>query len=77
MYALYFNREEGVLKIKKNPKAFVEYKDKVIKEPYKYNNNYYFCSTRKPLKELAEAMKLSWIGDAYAEVHRLEKIEIS
>lgn len=77
MYVLYFNKEEGILRIKKDSKAFANCKELVTEEPYKYNRCHYFCATKEPLKELAEAMKLSWIGDAYAEVHRLEKIEIS
>lgn len=42
----------------------------------RYNESYFICLKRKPLKELAENIKAGWIADLEFELKRVKAIEI-
>lgn len=75
-YTLLVDWKEKSLKISKPTKGmrtpYVIYTNEVKR----YNDSYFICLKRKPLKELAENIKAGWIADAEFELKRVKAIEI-
>jgi hypothetical protein len=61
MYILYFNKSERKIKVSKAHKSLLNlnYTEKVTQ----YNDCYFYCSERKPLKEKAKEIKQNWIDE--------------
>lgn len=75
MYTLYHDKEKGVIKLTKARKAFQNSKYFTEDITY-YNCNYYFCLTRKPLKEKALELKQEWLEEAESRVQLIKNIKI-
>lgn len=76
MYQLYYNRERKEIKIKPLEKIFQRDNLLITEELYEYNDCYYFCKSRKILKEKAEEIKVEWIKELEEEINGLKSIEI-
>lgn len=76
MYNLYHNKEKGELKLIKvsssNRKLHTTYKA----QPSYFNDCYYVCMERKPLKELAISIKEQWLKEAKERVEMLENMKV-
>lgn len=74
MYALYHDRKQKIIQVKKAPKALqdIEYTDEVRY----YNNCYFICLKKKLLLQKAEEMKQQWIAEAEKELEQLKAIII-
>ena len=77
MYTLYHDKDNSIIKITKATKAMQnlvgrDYTDEVTF----YNNNYFLCLLRKPLKEKAIEMKQEWLEEAENRVQLIKNIKI-
>lgn len=74
MYNLYSNKKEGVIKIQKATRLLT--RNPYPEEPAYFNDCYIICASRKPLKELGQQMKASWVKEAEEELEKISKIKI-
>ena len=74
MYSLYFDKKSGGLKIQRGYSGFSGYN--FPDTPYRYNDCYYLCKTRKPLAELAKEMRDEWIDELKSRITALESLKI-
>ena len=74
MYILYFNKSERKIKVSKAHKAFLNlnFTDKVAQ----YNDCYFYCSDRKPLKEKGKEIKQNWIDELEEALFSTKEIKI-
>ena len=74
MYSLYHDKEKGIIKVSKTPKAMqdIEHKEEITR----YNHCYYLCLYRKPLVELARQMRNEWIKELESQIDNLRNLKI-
>ena len=74
MYTLYYDKEKRELKIQKANKSMqnIPYYDDV----FKFNDCYYTCLTRNPLKEKAKEMLAEWIYEAEENLKKFQNIKL-
>jgi hypothetical protein len=74
MYQLFVKKSEFRIEVKPLSKTFrnIEITDQVEQ----YNDYYYFCKSRKALKEKALEIKSQWVKEAEDMLKRYESIEI-
>jgi len=72
MYNLRFDKERKELIISPMKSGVMPCGDEVVK----YNNYYYTCNTRKPLRAKAETIKAVWIAEAERELEKAENTTI-
>lgn len=72
MYNLYFNKNHVVLKLEKVRNQGSQLQKDYPTKPMRFNDCYYFCTTREPLKVLKQKIKEQWLEDAK---RRLEEIK--
>lgn len=74
MYSLYYDKEKGIIKVKKTSKILqnVEHKEEVTY----YNSCYYLCLYRKPLVELARQMRDEWVEEYEGKINDLKSLKI-
>lgn len=73
MYSLYYNKEKGIIKVSKTPKAMQDVEHKA--ETTYYNSYYYLCLYRKPLVELARQMCDEWIKEYEDKIDSLKNLK--
>jgi hypothetical protein len=76
MYNLYISRIEGKIEINPLRKVFHNLSDTITNEVTRYNDVYYFCTSRKSLVEFAEQMKQGWINELEDELSKIKNIPI-
>ena len=72
MYSLYHDKEKGIIKVSKTPRALQDIKHK--EEITFYNRCYYLCLHRKPLVELARQMRDEWIKELEGQIDNLRNL---
>jgi hypothetical protein len=74
MYTLYFKKSERKIKLSKSHKSMqnLDYTDKVTR----YNDCYFVCSERIPLKEKAKEIKQNWIEEYEEALNSIKEIKI-
>lgn len=74
MYSLYYNKEEGIIRVRKTHAALknVEHKEEVTY----YNDCYYLCLKRKTLIEFARQMRDEWIKEYESKIDDLKSLKI-
>jgi len=73
MFALYFNKTDRILRIETSMNLCMACRDKVTQ----WNDCYYTCNTRKPLRAKAEVIKIQWIEDTEKELEELKRIKVA
>lgn len=74
MYTLYVNKKEKMIQVTKARSIFhhLTYTDEVVK----YNDCYYICTKRKPLKEKGKEFHQEWIKELEEELKSLKELKI-
>lgn len=75
MYTLYHNKEDCVIKLEK-AKKIMQNIGNFTEDVTCYNNNYYFCLLRSPLKQKATEMKQEWLKEAEDRAELIKNIKI-
>ena len=74
MYSLYYNKEQGIIKVSKSIKALQN--EKYTEEVTYFNPYYYLCLYRKPLVELAKKIREEWIKEYESKINDLKNLKI-
>lgn len=75
MYSLYHNKSKLIISIEKANKwqqRLVTFKEEITP----YNDNYFFCLKRKPLKEKALEIKQDWLAEAERNLQAIKDIKV-
>lgn len=75
MYNLYHNKEQCVIELRKVRSKERQLQAHYTHEPSRFNDCYYICVNRKPLKELAQQLKEGWIIEAKDRLEKTENIK--
>jgi len=84
MYQIYIDRDKTKIQVKRLLKSMDNYftKESLQKaqenkgEIVRYNEYYYFSTSRKTLLEFGRKIKQNWIEELREEIKRIEAIEI-
>lgn len=76
MYNLYFDKKEVELKIKKVTGMGSRLQEEYPVEPKQYNDCYWICLERKPLKELAQQIKSEWLHETETLLEKIKTLNV-
>ena len=76
MYNLYFNKEKVELKIKKVSNEGSRLRSNYPSIPTQFNDNYWICLERKPLKEIARRIQTEWRIEAEQRLSAIKNLKI-
>ena len=77
MYQLFHDKEKYKIEIKPLKKIFEDTLTNITAdEIYYHNTYYYFCKSRKPLKEIALKMKEVWFQEAEEHLQKVKDIKV-